>query len=347
MNPRYQVFVSSTFRDLKRERQAALDAILELGHFPAGMEVFPAANATPWSLIEAIIAESDYYILIVGGMYGTTDEEGVSYTEREYDLACAQGVPVLAFLHKDPAAIPAGLSEMARESRKRLEAFRKKVEVHHCKYWLTPDELKTQTVVSLTHEMRVNPRLGWIRGDQQDSRETLKKLATLMEENAQLQDRMADLRDALGQRTAPGEGLAAGNDVVSIRFTLKNGVSNSTELSWDSIFLGVAPSLMGECDEASFHHVLNSFLTLYVIERKIVADSDLGKGFAIVHDEDFHKIVYQFIALEFIEPITIVEQTDLFGRSSTRREQGYKLTKLGLRTLASKRAIQKSNPSGA
>ena len=29
MDPRYQIFVSSTFRDLKGERQAALDAILE------------------------------------------------------------------------------------------------------------------------------------------------------------------------------------------------------------------------------------------------------------------------------------------------------------------------------
>lgn len=111
MNPRYQIFVSSTFRDLRRERQAVLDAILELGHFPAGMEVFPAANATPWTLIDAIISESDYYVLIVGGIYGNTDEAGLSYTEREYDLACEKGIPILAFLHKDPDAIPFGMSE--------------------------------------------------------------------------------------------------------------------------------------------------------------------------------------------------------------------------------------------
>lgn len=64
--PRYQVFVSSTFRDLQVERQCALDAILELNHFPAGMEIFPAADATPWELIERIIGDSDYYVLIIG-----------------------------------------------------------------------------------------------------------------------------------------------------------------------------------------------------------------------------------------------------------------------------------------
>ena len=65
--PRFQIFLSSTFRDLREERQAALEAILELGHFPAGMEAFPAADATPWELIKTVINESDYYVLIVGG----------------------------------------------------------------------------------------------------------------------------------------------------------------------------------------------------------------------------------------------------------------------------------------
>lgn len=339
--------MSSTFRDLTRERQAALDAILELGHFPAGMEVFPAANATPWALIETIIAESDYYILIVGGMYGTTDEAGVSYTEREYDLACAKGVPVLAFLHKDPAAIPAGLSEMSPESRMRLEAFRKKVEVHHCKYWLSADELKVQAVVSLTHEMRVNPKLGWIRSDQQDSRETLKKLAILMEENARLQEQMADLRDTLGQRSAPGEGLASGDDVFGIHLALRDGASYTAELSWDSIFLAVAPNLMSESEEWVIEHAVKRLVTQHVIDRKIVADSSSENLRVMVNPEDFQKIVYQFIALDFIEPITIVDQTETFGRPSTRRLQGYRLTKHGIRTLASKQAVQKLNASRA
>lgn len=175
MNPRYEIFISSTFRDLQAERQAVLEAVLELGHFPAGMEIFPAANATPWTLIEKIIKESDYYVLIIGGMYGSTDEHGVSYTEREYDLALASGLPILAFLHNNPAAIPVGLSEISQPSRERLEAFRKKVQHHHhCKYWINADELKSRVVIALIHAIRVAPRVGWVRSDKSENPETLK-----------------------------------------------------------------------------------------------------------------------------------------------------------------------------
>jgi len=37
---KYQIFVSSTYEDLKDERQAAVEAILLAGHIPAGMELF-------------------------------------------------------------------------------------------------------------------------------------------------------------------------------------------------------------------------------------------------------------------------------------------------------------------
>jgi len=67
MDKRYQVFVSSTFTDLKDERQGVLRAILELDHMPAGMELFPATDASAWQLIKDVIDASDYYVLIVGG----------------------------------------------------------------------------------------------------------------------------------------------------------------------------------------------------------------------------------------------------------------------------------------
>jgi len=75
---RYQIFLSSTFSDLRQERQAVLEAILQLRHIPAGMEIFPAADSTPWQLIRNIINDSDYYVLIIGGRYGSIDENGLS-----------------------------------------------------------------------------------------------------------------------------------------------------------------------------------------------------------------------------------------------------------------------------
>src|SRR4051794_9924424 len=106
---RYQVFVSSTFLDLQEERAAVVSALLQLEAFPAGMELFPAADEDAWTLIKRVIDSSDYYLLVVGGKYGSVDAETeLSYTEMEYDYAVEQGRPVMAFLHADPDKIEFG-----------------------------------------------------------------------------------------------------------------------------------------------------------------------------------------------------------------------------------------------
>ena len=55
MDKRYQVFVSSTFKDLQDERQEIMQALLELDCIPSGMELFPAANEDQWSLIKKVM----------------------------------------------------------------------------------------------------------------------------------------------------------------------------------------------------------------------------------------------------------------------------------------------------
>ena len=74
---RYQVFVSSTYEDLREERQQATQAVLETSCFPSGMELFPASDDTQWELIKRVIEESDYYIVIVAGRYGSLGAEGI------------------------------------------------------------------------------------------------------------------------------------------------------------------------------------------------------------------------------------------------------------------------------
>lgn len=62
------------------------------------MELFPASDDAQWELIKRVIEESDYYIVIVAGRYGSLSPEGISYTEMEYDYAVAKGIPVLGFI---------------------------------------------------------------------------------------------------------------------------------------------------------------------------------------------------------------------------------------------------------
>jgi hypothetical protein len=97
VSKKYQVFVSSTYTDLQEERQEVIKALLELDCFPAGMEFFPSTDDDQWTLIKRIIDECDYYIIIIGGRYGSVTPEGISHTEKEYRYALETGKPIIAF----------------------------------------------------------------------------------------------------------------------------------------------------------------------------------------------------------------------------------------------------------
>ena len=78
---KFSIFISSTYEDLKKERQALIGVALENNFIPVGMEQFHAAPTSQWNVITKMIDESDFYLLVVGGRYGSIDEEtGISYT---------------------------------------------------------------------------------------------------------------------------------------------------------------------------------------------------------------------------------------------------------------------------
>ncbi len=83
MDVRYQVFVSSTYADLQEERRKVIQALMEMDCIPSGMELFPAADEEQGEFIKKIINDCDYYLLIIGGRYGSVTAEGISYTEKE------------------------------------------------------------------------------------------------------------------------------------------------------------------------------------------------------------------------------------------------------------------------
>ena len=102
MKRKYQVFVCSTYEDLKQERQAAVEAILKAGHIPAGMELFTAASESQMQVIRRWIDESDIFMLILGGRYGTIEpSSGLSYVETEFNYARESGKPFFSVVLSD------------------------------------------------------------------------------------------------------------------------------------------------------------------------------------------------------------------------------------------------------
>src|SRR6266849_1019042 len=100
MDKVYQVFVSSTYSDLQVERKHVSETLAKAGYIPAGMELFPATDQQQLEFIKRVIDRCDYYVVIVGGRYGSLADEKISFTEMEYEYARQRGIPVLAFLHR-------------------------------------------------------------------------------------------------------------------------------------------------------------------------------------------------------------------------------------------------------
>jgi hypothetical protein len=201
MEKRYQVFISSTFTDLKDERQAVLKAILELDHMPAGMELFPASDDTAWQLIKDVIDSSDYYVVIIGGRYGSLDETGIGYTEKEYDYAVQTKKPVIPLLHENPDNLPRDKTETDEAAWRRLKDFRAKVEKRHtCVYWNSHEDLKAKVIVGLTATRKRHPAVGWVRADQVPTNATLSEMLALRKKVAELE------AQAAADRVRPPEG---------------------------------------------------------------------------------------------------------------------------------------------
>lgn len=171
MNKKYQIFVSSTYRDLKDERAMAINTIMQLGHIPAGMEMFSATGSTQLETIKPIICESDYYLIILGGKYGTVNKEfGLSYTELEYDFAVKQNKRIIAFVQDDPCNLPFELRENTDHSKKRFERFRNKLlSDKMVKMWHDKTDLNQSIATSISVVTNQYPsKTCWIHVNQDD-----------------------------------------------------------------------------------------------------------------------------------------------------------------------------------
>ena len=255
MDKRYQVFVSSTFTDLKEERKAIIEGLLNAKYIPAGMEMFAASNDEQFKYIKKIIDTCDYYVLIVGARYGSINPStGKSFTEQEYDYAVEKGIPVLAFLHDDPYNLP--VEKRDDENRELLDKFRNKVsDGRLCKMWHTSSELISSVIISLVEEVANNPQMGWTRGNFEDSAELLSQINNLRKEKERVEKKYNEIKGKYDELTKQRDDIACGSENYTICGTKtqysSNGYGRTTSysvdrnitLTWDKIFSAIGPYL--------------------------------------------------------------------------------------------------------
>lgn len=169
MKKKYQVFLSSTYADLKEERLEAMNALLDMECIPVGMEQFPASPLSQWEYIKRLIDMSDYYLLIIAGRYGTIDpDENISYTEKEYNYAKEKNIPIIAFIHNAPAKLSVEKYATTDDERSQIERFRNKVKEDKqlVNFYENIGQLKYEIAKTIPKLIDDVPAIGWVRADQ-------------------------------------------------------------------------------------------------------------------------------------------------------------------------------------
>jgi len=342
LDKRFQVFVSSTYQDLQEERQEVMQALLELDCIPSGMELFPAANEDQWTLIKKVIDDSDYYMVIIGGRYGSLGPDGISYTEMEYQYAINCGKPIIAFLHKSPGDLSANRTEREQESIAKLEEFRKLAEKKLVKYWTTPSDLGSMVSRSLIRLIKTSPAIGWVRADQVPDESASIEILKL---RRQIEELEIQLKESRTQAPQGSEQLAQGKDNIKLNYSFVSRDSNTFNrkkyrsyfvTTWNDVFSRLAPYMIDEASEQKLLSASSDFIKDNEISEILKKESMKGSDILnfSIEETDFQTIIIQLRALGLI-------YKNNRQRSLKDRGTYWSLTPYGDEVITTVRAVKK------
>jgi hypothetical protein len=306
MEKRYQVFVSSTYDDLIEERQEVMHALLELDCIPSGMELFPAADDDQWSIIQQVIDDCDYYLVIIAGRYGSRGQSGKSYTQMEYEYAVSKAKPIIAFLHKSPQLIPAIRTEATDLGKAALAEFRFLVEQKLCKHWSSASELGSVVSRSLIKLIKMKPDVGWVRADLVPDETASREILRLKKRVEELEQTIEHMRSEPPKGT---ETLLQGDDAIDLWYDCKLDTNVSSELdyyatfrtTWNDIFAVMAPLMIDKASEIELKRALDDWIYHNVIDNLYKENQDATHFYNIsLYREGFNTVKVQMRALGLI-----------------------------------------------
>jgi hypothetical protein len=146
-----RIFISSTFRDLRAERDAAVEALRRRELIPWGMELFVSEPSTPLQVALDELQMSDAVVLIIGFRAGslTPDNPTLTYTAAEFRQAQELGKPIFVFLKTDAGSWRN--EETTPVLKEALDKFKQTVvdsEITPA-YFDTPDRLQIELLLAI------------------------------------------------------------------------------------------------------------------------------------------------------------------------------------------------------
>lgn len=272
---KYQVFISSTFQDLTNERKQILEILLMADCIPAGMEAFVATDEEQFNVIKKVIDLCDYYLLIIGGRYGSINEHtGKSYTEMEYDYAIEKGIPVLVFSIDDTVKLDENKTDNDVIKKGKLAEFKQRAMRNRlASVWRDSSDLGGKVAISIMAAKQQIDRPGWIRGGEEHN-DLMKKIINLNNENELLKNELENIKNAV--TTEISETLSFYGYEIELNYTEQVYIytfdtefkTKVVKTTLDDLFKFISIRLTGRHRKIEFVEALNSFVEGYCIDEQ-------------------------------------------------------------------------------
>jgi len=196
-------FISSTFQDLKKERNAVAHVLHDCNFNINALDVKPASDNSSKKEIMTGIKESDFLILIVGERYGSilprmTTSNKLSITKWEYLKATRHfGKHVLVYFkiidtkniiyYDDTSSVDYTMK------RRYLEEFKKELSnAHNPKYFRTAEELSEEVRKAIIPTYRSGVKSLIIK-----NKSLLKEIESLKQNNQRFEDSTESVKEGL------------------------------------------------------------------------------------------------------------------------------------------------------
>lgn len=286
LDTRYQIFISTSGRDMQPERMVLSQTLVGMGFFAWGLEHRTPLTTT---LARRQIDECDYVILLLGSQYGEQSISGVSYLSLEYEYALSQAKPIIVFMHEQPENREIDLQEIHPQLKDKFLAFRKKLlhEAEYIFYFKTPREL--ELVIRLNIPLMVEQHMGqgWVPAYQAHQLEDEIKL--LKSKISQLEQRLIEPSTQL-KEVAPQDIFAFEYQIQVFQDGNFKELKRQRQMTWSQLLSVLAKRFETAMPEENFAACLNEYLNQAGLED---ARQELPRAHAVACAQINHKALFR------------------------------------------------------
>ncbi len=304
LDKRYQVFITTSGKEMQPERMVVSQTLIGMGFFSWGLE-----QRTPLSTAFARrqIDDCDYVLLLLGSQYGEQSVSGVSYLNLEYIYAVTKQKPIIVFMHESPDSREAYLKEENPVLKNKFNEFRNQLqkEVEQVITYRTLRDLELAVRSYLPQMLERYPVVGWVRPQ---------SIQVLQDEVDHLKSKLAKVSVEQGSKdTDPFLTLpkVSWHDVFNFDYRVhayQDGnfkeLTPLREMTWAELLKILSIDFRQPMPEDLFSKVLNEYLNnTGLTDAQVIMPRSHAVSRAQINVRSLHTIKQQVRQNEWIVPV--------------------------------------------